>query len=233
MAAPMVKVDDLSKVYQMKSKTVPVLRSLAFGVEAGEMVAIEGPSGAGKSTLLHILGTLDRPSGGQVQIDGQNVLQLSPDQLASFRNRTIGFVFQFHHLLPEFTALENTMMPALLQRIHRKAAAERARAILSEVGLADRLDHRPVELSGGEQQRVALARALILRPRLLLADEPTGNLDQETGDGIHELLVKLNRQFDMTTIVVTHNPRLAGRLGRRLRLTDGMLSKDVGAGKAD
>jgi lipoprotein-releasing system ATP-binding protein len=233
MPAPMVKVDDLSKVYQMKSKTVPVLRSLAFGVKAGEMVAIEGPSGAGKSTLLHILGTLDRPSGGQVEIDGQDVLQLSPDQLASFRNRTIGFVFQFHHLLPEFTALENTMMPALLQRIPRKAAGEKAHAILSEVGLADRLDHRPVELSGGEQQRVALARALILRPRLLLADEPTGNLDQETGDGIHDLLVKLNRQFDMTTIVVTHNPRLAGRLGRRLRLTDGMLSRDAGAGKAD
>ncbi len=231
MPDEMVTVRDLHKVFRLSRKLVPVLRGVEFAVRAGEMVAIEGPSGAGKSTLLHLLGTLDQPTRGAIRIDGQDVLAFMPDQLALFRNKTIGFVFQFHHLLPEFTALENTMMPALLKRIPRRKAASMAGEILAQVGLDERLDHRPVELSGGEQQRVALARALILKPRLLLADEPTGNLDEETGEGIHELLFRLNRQFDMTTIVVTHNPRLAARLGRRLRLRDGLLKEYRGDGE--
>jgi lipoprotein-releasing system ATP-binding protein len=223
MTDAMVEVRDLHKVYRLSRKVVPVLTGLDFSVRSGEMVAIEGPSGAGKSTLLHLLGTLDQPSRGQIWIGGQDVLRYRPDQLASFRNRTIGFVFQFHHLLPEFTALENTMMPALIQRTPWRQASAAAAAMLARVGLEQRLDHRPVELSGGEQQRVALARALILKPRLLLADEPTGNLDEETADGIHNLLIELNEQFDMTTIVVTHNPKLATRLGRRLYLRNGLL----------
>ncbi|MBN2495634.1 MAG: ABC transporter ATP-binding protein [Deltaproteobacteria bacterium] len=217
----LVEVADLHKTFFLGRKRVPVLRGVDFSVKRGEMVAVEGPSGAGKSTLLHILGTLDRPSRGRIAIDGKPTAGLPPDELASFRNRTIGFVFQFHHLLPEFTALENTMMPALIQRTARKEAAVRAAEILREVGLADRMDHRPVELSGGEQQRVALARALILRPKLLLADEPTGNLDEKTAEGIHGLLFELNRQLEMTTLVVTHSPRLAERMNRRLRLIEG------------
>mgnify|MGYP006278236597 CR=1 FL=1 len=235
VAAPerdaLVAVQDLHKVYRLGRKPIPVLNGIELAVAAGEMVAIEGPSGAGKSTLLHILGTLDQPSRGRVWIDGSQVFGLPPDQLASFRNRTIGFVFQFHHLLPEFTALENTMMPALIQRIPRAEAAARARRMLARIGLAERLDHRPVELSGGEQQRVALARALILEPRLLLADEPTGNLDEETAEGIHDLLLELNQQLGMTTVVVTHNPRLAVRLQRRLHLHAGRLVEDGGRGE--
>ncbi len=221
----LVEVEDLHKEYWLGAKRVPVLQGLELRVRPGEMVAVEGASGAGKSTLLHLLGTLDRPSRGRVRIDGEDVLELRPDRLAAFRNRTIGFVFQFHHLLPEFTALENTMMPALIRRVPRARAADVAAAVLHEVGLSARLDHRPVELSGGEQQRVALARALLLRPRLLLADEPTGNLDEETGEGIHRLLFDLNQRLGMTTVVVTHNPRLAARLHRRLRLRDGSIQE--------
>jgi lipoprotein-releasing system ATP-binding protein len=221
----MVEVQDLHKVYWLGAKRIQVLQGVSLCVRTGEMVAVEGASGAGKSTLLHILGTLDRPSQGGVRIAGEDVLGLRPDRLAAFRNRTIGFVFQFHHLLPEFTALENTMMPALIQRVPRARAAELASAMLAEVGLSDRLDHRPVELSGGEQQRVALARALLMRPRLLLADEPTGNLDEETGEGIHRLLFDLNQRLGMTTVVVTHNPRLAARLHRRLRLREGSIQE--------
>ncbi len=226
MTHAMVKVYDLHKEYQLGRKSVRVLQGVDFQVEQGEMVAIEGASGAGKSTLLHLLGTLDRPTKGAISINNQDVLAFDSDELASFRNRTIGFVFQFHHLLPEFTALENTMMPALIQRIPRAQAAVMAEGMLDRVGLSKRLEHRPVELSGGEQQRVALARALMLKPRLLLADEPTGNLDETTADGIHELLLSLNKQFSMTTVVVTHNPRLAARMQRRLLLHDGMLTKD-------
>ncbi len=228
----LVHVRDLHKIYRLGRKPIPVLRGVELRVRTGEMVAIEGASGAGKSTLLHLLGTLDQPSQGRIEIAGRDVVSFQPDQLASFRNRTIGFVFQFHHLLPEFTALENTMMPALIQRTPRTQAASAARAMLERVGLGQRLGHRPVELSGGEQQRVALARALILKPRLLLADEPTGNLDEGTADGIHALLMELNAQFDMTTVVVTHNPRLAAQLGRRLRLENGQLTQDVHNGDA-
>jgi lipoprotein-releasing system ATP-binding protein len=222
---PLVAVQDLIKTYRLARKLIPVLRGISFEVMPGEMVAVVGHSGAGKSTLLHVLGTLDRPSSGKVRIQGESVLDLSPNRLASFRNRMIGFVFQFHHLLPEFTALENTMMPALIQRVPRRKAASLATEMLKEVGLIDRLEHRPVELSGGEQQRVAVARALILKPRLLLADEPTGNLDEETGEGINHLLFDLNQRLGMTTIIVTHNPRLAERLPRALVLHEGRIAE--------
>jgi lipoprotein-releasing system ATP-binding protein len=225
----MVEVEDLHKVYWLGGKRIPVLQGLELRVRRGEMVAVEGVSGAGKSTLLHLLGTLDRPSRGGLRIDGQDVLRLRPDRLSAFRNRTIGFVFQFHHLLPEFTALENTMMPALIRRVPRREAARLAADMLAEVNLGHRLEHRPVELSGGEQQRVALARALLLKPRLLLADEPTGNLDEETGEGIHRLLFDINQRLGMTTLVVTHNPRLAARLDRRLRLCEGSIQEVAAA----
>ncbi len=214
-------VSDLEKSYFLREKRIEVLRGVSFSVQTGEMLAVEGPSGAGKSTLLHLLGTLDLPSRGRIVIDGHDTSRMSADELARFRNQHIGFVFQFHHLLPEFTALENTMMPALIQRVPHAEAARRAEGVLGEVGLSHRLEHRPVELSGGEQQRVALARALVLSPKLLLADEPTGNLDEETGEGIHSLLFELNRRMNMTTVLVTHNPRLAARMGRRLRMRDG------------
>jgi len=225
----MVKVTGLRKTFWLGNKAIEVLKGADFEVQPGEMVAVVGPSGAGKSTLLHLLGTLDTPTQGRIDIGGENVDAFPPDKLASFRNRTIGFVFQFHHLLPEFNALENTMMPALIQRIPRKKAEQMARDILERVGLSHRLDHRPVELSGGEQQRVALARALVLGPRLLLADEPTGNLDDQTSEGIHQLLFDLNRSLGMTTIIVTHNAKLAALLGRTLYLRSGQISTVSGA----
>ncbi len=220
----MVEVTDLRKTFFLGNKAIQVLKGAQLEVQKGEMVAVVGPSGAGKSTLLHLLGTLDTPTRGKIIIGGDDVSTFPPDKLALFRNRTIGFVFQFHHLLPEFTALENTMMPALIQRIHRHKAEQMAQDILERVGLSDRLDHRPVELSGGEQQRVALARALVLGPRLLLADEPTGNLDDQTSESIHQLLFDLNRSLDMTTIIVTHNAKLATLLGRTVYIRSGQIS---------
>lgn len=189
------------------------------------MLAIEGVSGAGKSTLLHILGALDRPSGGKVFFQGQDIFGRTNGELAEMRNRHIGFVFQFHHLLPEFSALENTMMPGLIQRMNQGQAEKEAEKILAQLGLGERLQHKPGELSGGEQQRVALARALMLRPRVILADEPTGNLDTQTGEEVHNLLVKINREQKITIVIVTHNPLLAGKLTRRIRLVDGRLQE--------
>jgi lipoprotein-releasing system ATP-binding protein len=223
MGAPFVSVRGLGKTYLMGDRRLEVLRGLSLDIAAGELVALTGPSGAGKSTFLHVLGTLDAPSGGQVLYDGEDVFARGEEALASFRNGTVGFVFQSHHLLPEFTALENAMMPALIRRLPRAEAAVRAEEVLALVGLSDRLTHRPGELSGGEQQRVALARALCLRPRLLLADEPTGNLDPRTAEGIHALLVDLNARLGITAVVVTHNERLAEALPRRLRLAAGRL----------
>ena len=187
------------------------------------MVAIIGASGVGKSTLLHVLGTLDRPEEGKVTVEGQDVFALPETPLREFRNRTIGFVFQFHHLLPEFTALENVMMPLLIGRRPEAEARQAARRVLQEVGLTDREEHRPSALSGGEQQRVAVARALVRSPRLLLADEPSGNLDKDTGDRLHDLLRRLNRERGATVIVVTHNERLSQACDRRLRLEGGRL----------
>ncbi len=224
MATPFVSIEGLVKTYLMADRRLEVLRGLDLEIEEGELVALTGPSGAGKSTFLHLLGTLDVPTHGRIRFDGEDPFERGEEDLAAFRNGTVGFVFQSHHLLPEFTALENVMMPALIRRMGRGEARRGAAAMLERVGLAGRMDHRPGELSGGEQQRVALARALVLSPRLLLADEPTGNLDPQTAEGIHALLVDLNRTLGITAVVVTHNERLAQSLPRRLRLVEGRLA---------
>jgi lipoprotein-releasing system ATP-binding protein len=221
--APLLEARDLHKSYWLGAKEIHVLRGASFALRAGEMASLVGPSGVGKSTFLHVVGTLDPPTGGSVLYDGEDAFGMGEEQLARFRNRNVGFVFQFHYLLPEFTALQNTAMPGLISRLPREEAEATARQMLELVGLAHRLDHRPGELSGGEQQRVALARALVLKPRLLLADEPTGNLDEATGEGIHQLLVELNQRLGTAAIVVTHNQRLAERMPRRLRLQDGLV----------
>ena len=224
MATPLVRIEGLTKTYLMGDKRLEVLRGIDLEIAAGELVALTGPSGAGKSTFLHLLGTLDVPTGGRILVDGEDVFARGEEGLALLRNETIGFVFQSHHLLPEVTALENAMMPALIRRTARADARRRAAEMLSLVGLGERMEHRPGELSGGEQQRVALARALCLRPRLLLADEPTGNLDPGTAEGIHALLSDLNARMGVTAVVVTHNERLASSLPRRLRLEAGRLA---------
>jgi len=205
---------------------VSVLQELDLSVAAGEMVAIIGASGVGKSTLLHVLGTLDRPERGTLTIAGEDVSAASPARLDAFRNATLGFVFQFHHLLPEFTALENVMMPALIARVSAKEAEARAMALLQELGLGERAHHRPGALSGGEQQRVAVARALARRPPLLLADEPTGNLDSATGKQIIELLVGANRRLGSTLVLVTHDAALAAHADRVVTLRDGRIVSD-------
>ncbi len=218
-----VAVRGLSKVFEHGGRMIEVLRGLDFDLAPGEMASVVGASGVGKSTLLQVLGTLDAPTEGTITFDGVEVTSMSATRLAEFRNREIGFVFQFHHLLPEFTALENAMMPGLILRLPRRLCAERAAAMLARIGLGERLSHRPGELSGGEQQRVALARALLLRPRLLLADEPTGNLDTKTGREIHELFFELNRELGTTILIVTHNDELAQKTPRRLRMADGRI----------
>lgn len=214
----------IQKTYHLGDKPVPVLRGVDLDVAAGERVAIVGSSGSGKSTLLHLIGTLDVPDVGTVSYDGQRVDGLSADALADLRNEKVGFVFQFHHLLPEFTAVENVMMPALIRRWPKAKAEARARDLLNDMGLAHRLEHKPGELSGGEQQRVSLSRALMLQPGLLLADEVTGNLDRDTARGIHDLLVQINQNYGVTLIVVTHNLELAEQLGRTERLAEGRLA---------
>ena len=223
-----IEVRKLAKSYLHGGKALPILWDIDLSLDPGDMVAVVGASGVGKSTFLQILGTLDLPSSGSIKFNGEELTRMNPARLADFRNREIGFVFQFHHLLPEFTALENVMMPALIQRIPIDKARERARDILGRVGLTHRLTHRPSELSGGEQQRVALARAMVLEPSLLLADEPTGNLDRATGEAIHQLFLELNRERGSTLLVVTHNPDLAALMPRRLRMVDGgrLLAED-------
>ncbi len=216
-----IEVSKLGKAYQHSGTSLPILADIDLTLEPGDMVAVVGASGVGKSTFLQILGTLDLPTSGSIKFDGEELTTMSSGRLAEFRNRRIGFVFQFHHLLPEFTALENVMMPALIQRIAIDRARQMARDILGRVGLLHRLTHRPSELSGGEQQRVALARAMVLEPSLLLADEPTGNLDRSTGTAIHELFLELNRERGSTLLVVTHNPELAQLMPRRMRMVDG------------
>jgi lipoprotein-releasing system ATP-binding protein len=216
-----IAVQRLGKSYIHGGKALPILWDIDLLLEPGDMVAVVGASGVGKSTFLQLLGTLDLPTSGSIRFDGEELTTMSASRLAEFRNRRIGFVFQFHHLLPEFTALENVMMPALIQRISSDRARKLASDILGRVGLSHRLTHRPGELSGGEQQRVALARAMVLEPSLLLADEPTGNLDRSTGEAIHQLFLDLNRERGSTLLVVTHNPDLAAILPRRLRMIDG------------
>jgi len=216
-----IRVEQVTKTYGNGAKQVEVLKGIDLTFERAETTAIVGASGVGKTTLLHILGTLDRPTSGSVRYEEQDVFVLNERELARFRNREIGFVFQFHHLLPEFTALENTMMPCLIQGISRREALQRAETMLTLVGLKARLTHKPGELSGGEQQRVAVARALVLEPKVLLADEPTGNLDTKTGESVLDLLQQLNRVKRVTLIVVTHNLKLANRLSRQIQLVDG------------
>jgi lipoprotein-releasing system ATP-binding protein len=221
---PFIQVQGLRKVFKKGGAKIHALTGIDLTVQEGEMMVIVGASGAGKTTLLHILGTLDRPSQGAVLYHGDDIFARSEGALASWRNREIGFVFQFYNLLPEFNALENTMMPALIQGMNREQAREQAEEMLGEVGLKDRMWHKPGELSGGEQQRVAVARALVLRPTLLLADEPTGNLDSETGERILKLIFSLNRAKGVTLIVVTHNEALARRFPRRIMLADGKVA---------
>ena len=220
---PHVDARGLVKEFTDGPRTVRVLSGVDFAIAAGETVAIVGESGVGKSTLLHLLGGLERPTSGKVVIGGVDIAAQSERELARFRNREIGFVFQFHHLLPDFSALENVMMPCLIAAEGPAAARERATRVLERVGLGERLTHRPGELSGGEQQRVAVARAVVLRPGLVLADEPTGNLDPDTGDEVEKLLLELNREAGTTCIVVTHSDRLAGAMDRRFRLAHGHL----------
>jgi lipoprotein-releasing system ATP-binding protein len=224
LRTPIIQVNDLKKTYQTARGALNLFQGLNLQVEAGEMVALVGQSGAGKSTLLHILGALDAPSAGTVYCASTNVAKLSPREAAAFRNREIGYVWQFHYLLPEFTALENVAMPLLARGTNRREATQVAANWLKEVGLDDRSDHRPGELSGGEQQRVALARALVNNPRLLLADEPTGDLDEITAGRVFELIERLHRSHGLTSILVTHNLDLAARCTRALRLEGGRLS---------
>ena len=212
-------------------RTLDVLKGIDLAIDEGEVLAVVGASGAGKSTFLHCVGTLDIPTSGSIQVAGEELTTMSGARLAELRNRSIGFVFQFHHLLPEFHALENVMMPGLIQGRSKREMEPLARALLDEVGLKDRALHRPGELSGGEQQRVALARALVLAPKLILADEPTGNLDSKTSAQIHDLFFMMNQQRGTTNIVVTHNPALAASMPRVITLKDGRVETDERRGE--
>jgi lipoprotein-releasing system ATP-binding protein len=227
-AALLLRAEALDKSFFDAGREVRVLRGLEMEVKAGEEIAIVGQSGVGKSTLLHVLGSLETPTAGKVYFEDQDLFALGERALADFRNRKLGFVFQFHYLLADFTALENVMMPALIARMAEREAARRAGEVLELVGLGDKFHRRPAELSGGEQQRVAVARAVVLHPRLVLADEPTGNLDPQTADEIHQLFHLLNRQLGITLVIATHNERLTRSMGRALRLREGRLFEERG-----
>jgi len=218
-----VETRELVKTYRMGDVEVPALRGISLSIGPGEFLAVMGASGSGKSTFMNLIGCLDRPTRGAYLLGGRDVGKLSRDQLARVRGQQIGFVFQGFNLLPRTSALENVELPLLYQGIASRERHRRASEALERVGLGDRLDHSPAQLSGGQQQRVAIARALVNRPALLLADEPTGNLDEATGEGIHQLLVELNQRLGIGAIVVTHNPRLAERMPRRLRLSEGLV----------
>jgi lipoprotein-releasing system ATP-binding protein len=218
-----IRVRDLWKVFETKGGKVEALKGIDIDIPGGETLAVVGVSGSGKSTLLHILGTLERPSEGHVHYGETNVFKQNETELAAFRNREIGFVFQFHYLLPEFNALENVMMPCLINGIAMEQAKDMALQVLKRVGLEHRLEHRPGELSGGEQQRVAIARAVVLKPKVILADEPTGNLDLDTGASILDLFLMLNEDYGISSVMVTHNMDIAKRLQRRIRLSDGKI----------
>lgn len=221
----MIKASDLHKSFLFGNQEIHVLKGINLEVKKGEFLCVVGASGVGKSTLLHILGALDRPTYGKIYFEDLDLIQMDDNQLAEFRNRRIGFIFQFHHLLPEFTALENCMMPALIQGSSKDKAAARGRKLLEEMGLGKRLDHKPGELSGGEQQRVAVARALILNPDVVLADEPTGNLDTHTSDELFSLIKMLNKEIGLTIIMVTHNEKLAVQADRIIKMVDGQIER--------
>lgn len=232
MAEPLVIIEGIEKTFQHMGSSLEVLKGIDLVIEQGQILAIVGPSGAGKSTLLHCMGTLDLPTRGRIVFGGEELTTMRPSRLAAVRNKDIGFVFQFHHLLPEFTALENIMLPGLIAGRPRRDMERRATSLLEEVGLVARATHRPGELSGGEQQRVAVARALALEPRLVLADEPTGNLDSTTSEAIHELFFEINRKHNTTIVVVTHNPSFADSMPRVVHLKDGRVDRDVLAERA-
>ena len=223
----LIRIVDLYKSYYDGLTELPVLKGIDLEVKKAEIIAIVGASGVGKSTLLHLLGGLDRPTEGTIFYEGEDIFALSDQKLDWFRNEEIGFVFQFHHLLPEFTALENVAIPGLISQKKSDVAQDRAKELLDYVGLGKRLAHRPSELSGGERQRVAIARALVNQPKVVLADEPTGNLDQKTSEAVHDLLWTLNDQFNQTFIIVTHNQALAQRADRLVQLVDGQVFDPV------
>ena len=222
-----IKVENLVKHYDSGPQKVEVLKGISFDVKPAEVVVIKGPSGVGKSTLLHIIGALDLPTSGKVWLDGQDINSFSNSELARFRNKSVGFVFQFHHLLPEFTAFENVLIPSFMHEPLTKEKEEYARYLLEEVGLEHRLEHKPNELSGGEQQRVAVARALINKPKVVLADEPTGNLDRKNSEMLYELMLSLNKKFNQTLIIVTHDEHMTLKAGRIIELDDGQIVKEI------
>jgi lipoprotein-releasing system ATP-binding protein len=226
-AATLISARAVDKSFHDAGREIVVLRGLDLEVAAGEEIAIVGESGVGKSTLLHVLGSLERPTAGTVLFEDRDLFALDEQATAQFRNQKLGFVFQFHYLLADFSAIENVMMPALIARLADREAREQAASVLELVGLKDKFHRRPAELSGGEQQRVAVARAVVLRPRLVLADEPTGNLDPKTADEVHELFHRLNRELGLTLVVATHNERLSHSMTRTLRLHDGRLSAEI------
>lgn len=226
MEQPAIKFENVWKIYRLGKVEVPALRGLSLEIKRGEHVAIMGPSGSGKSTFLHLAGALDRPTRGRVLIEGRDPSRMSDEELSRLRNRLIGFVFQTFNLIPRLTALENVMLPLAIKGVNGEERVRRAREALERVGLAHRINHRPMELSGGEQQRVAIARAIVTNPRIILADEPTGNLDSASAAEVVELLTRLNRDLGITLVVVTHNPETASPAGRIVRMRDGVVHEE-------